>query len=475
MDLFAERKIYTVSELTAEIKRTLEDRYREIWVQGEISNFKHHSSGHMYFTLKDDQAQVKAACFRNTNRYLKFQPEDGLEVLIRGRISLYEPRGDYQILADYMMPVGLGSLQLAFEQLKEKLRREGLFEAVRKRSLPLLPRKIGIVTSPTGAAICDMLRILKRRNASLHVLIYPAKVQGLGAAEEIAAGVRYFNTRNDVDVVILGRGGGSMEDLWAFNEEIVARVIFKSRIPVISAVGHEVDFTIADFVADLRAPTPSAAAEMVSGAREDLRATVQSLRGRLAQAMRLQIEKRRSSLERLSRNRAFEVAPNKVRELQQRFDEATLRMTQAAMRFVTRVRHGERVLQTRLARVDLNQVIARKSNVLARLEQSLASDMRARLKAERSRLELAVGRMDALSPLAILERGYAICRDPQGTILKDATAVSRGDKVDVRLTRGTIGCLVESVEDTSGPSVASVSAPSENEVSLQGADRLARD
>ncbi len=266
-----------------------------------------------------------------------------------------------------------------------------------------------------------------------------------------------------------------MEDLWAFNEEIVARVIFKSRIPVISAVGHEVDFTIADFVADLRAPTPSAAAEMVSGAREDLRATVQSLRGRLAQAMRLQIEKRRSSLERLSRNRAFEVAPNKVRELQQRFDEATLRMTQAAMRFVTRVRHGQRVLQTRLARVDLNQVIARKSNVLARLEQSLASDMRARLKAERSRLELAVGRMDALSPLAILERGYAICRDPQGTILKDATAVSRGDKVDVRLTRGTIGCLVESVEDTSGPSVASVSAPSENEVSLQGADRLARD
>jgi len=374
-----------------------------------------------------------------------------------------------------MMPVGLGSLQLAFEQLKEKLRREGLFDAVRKRSLPLLPRKIGIVTSPTGAAICDMLRILKRRNASLHVLIYPAKVQGPGAAEEIAAGVRYFNTRNDVDVVILGRGGGSMEDLWAFNEEIVARVIFKSRIPVISAVGHEVDITIADFVADLRAPTPSAAAEMVSGAREDLRATVQSLRGRLAQAMRLQIEKRRSSLERLSRNRAFEVAPNKVRELQQRFDEATLRMTQAAMRFVTRVRHGERVLQTRLARVDLNQVIARKSNVLARLEQSLASDMRARLKAERSRLELAVGRMDALSPLAILERGYAICRDPQGTILKDATAVSRGDKVDVRLTRGTIGCLVESVEDTSGPSVASVSAPSENEVSLQGADRLARD
>src|SRR5206468_7920074 len=249
-----------------------------------------------------------------------------------------------------------------------------------------------------------------------------------------------------------------MEDLWAFNEEIVGRVIFKSRIPVISAVGHEVDFTIADFVADLRAPTPSAAAEMVSGAREDLRATVQSLGGRLAQAIRLQIEKRRSSLERLSRNRAFEVAPNKVRELEQRFDEATLRMTQAAMRFITRVRHREQVLQTRLARVHLNQAIARKSNALARLEQLLASDMRARLKAERSRLELAAGRMQALSPLAILERGYAICREPQGTILKDVAAVSLGDQVHVRLARGTIGCRVESVEDTSAPSAPSVNA-----------------
>src|SRR6266542_1598480 len=274
MDLFTERKIYTGSELTAEIKRTLEDRYREIWVQGEISNFKHHSSGHMYFTVKDDQAQAKAACFRNTNRYLKFRPEDGLEVLIRGRISLYEARGDYQILVDYMMPVGLGSLQLAFDQLKEKLRREGLFEAARKRALPLLPQKIGIVTSPTGAAIRDILRILKRRNASLHVLVFPANVQGAGAANEIAAGVRYFNTRVDIDVILVGRGGGSIEDLWAFNEEVVARAIFQSQIPVISAVGHEIDFTISDFVADLRAPTPSAAAEMVSGAREDLRATV---------------------------------------------------------------------------------------------------------------------------------------------------------------------------------------------------------
>jgi exodeoxyribonuclease VII large subunit len=309
MGLFAERKVFTVFEITSEIKRSLE-RFGLIWIQGEISNFKHHSSGHMYFTLKDKRAQLKAACFRSNNCYLKFRPEDGLEVVVRGRLSVYEPRGDYQMVVEYMEPVGLGSLQLAFDQLKEKLRREGLFEEDRKKPLPLLPRKIGIVTSPTGAAIRDMLRILKRRNASLHVLIYPARVQGTGAVEEIIRGVRYFNSRHDIDVIIVGRGGGSLEDLWAFNQEVVARAIFKSEIPVISAVGHEVDFTITDFVADVRAPTPSAAAELVSGARGDLTATVRSLVGRLVQAMRLQIERRRSSLERVSRDRAFDVAPN---------------------------------------------------------------------------------------------------------------------------------------------------------------------
>ncbi len=447
MDLFGERKIYTVSEITSEIKRTLEDQFGEIWLQGEISNFKHHSSGHMYLTLKDDRAQVKAACFRNNNRYLKFRPEDGLEVLVRGRLSVYEPRGDYQIIVEYMEPVGIGSLQLAFEQLKEKLRKEGLFEEARKKPLPLLPQKIGIVTSPTGAAIRDILRILKRRNASLHVLIYPAKVQGTGAAEEIAAGVRYLNSRHDIDVIIVGRGGGSIEDLWAFNEEAVARAIFQSHIPVISAVGHEVDFTISDFVADLRAPTPSAAAEMVSGARDELRATVRSLNGRLVQAIRLEMERRRSLLERLSRNRAFEVAPNKIREFQQRFDEATLRLTQAMFRFVTQTRHRERMLQTRLSRVDLRQIIARKRDALARALQSLASDIKARLQRERARAELAVGRMNALSPLAILERGYAICRDQRGIILKDSGGVSVGDAISVRLARGELGCRIESIGD----------------------------
>ena len=444
MGLLAERKVFTVFEVTSEIKRSLE-RFGLIWIQGEISNFKHHSSGHMYFTLKDKRAQIKAACFRSNNCYLKFRPEDGLEVVVRGRLTVYEPRGDYQMVVEYMEPVGLGSLQLAFDQLKEKLRREGLFEEDRKKPLPLLPRKIGIVTSPTGAAIRDMLRILKRRNASLHVLIYPARVQGAGAVEEIIRGVRYFNNRHDIDVIIVGRGGGSMEDLWAFNQEVVARAIFKSAIPVISAIGHEVDFTITDFVADVRAPTPSAAAEMVSGARGDLAATVRSLVGRLVQAMRLQIERRRSSLERVSRDRAFDVAPNKVREFQQSFDEATLRMIQAMVQFASKLRHREHVLRTRLARVDLRDAVARRREVLARARQNLLLGMRSRLREERSSLEIAVGKVNALSPLSILQRGYAICRDEAGAILKDSDRVSPGARVDLTLARGELNCRVEAV------------------------------
>ena len=344
-----------------------------LWIQGEISNFKRHTSGHLYFSLKDPRAQIKAAFFKNNNMYLKFRPEDGMEVVVRGRLSVYEPRGDYQVIVEYMEPVGLGSLQLAFDQLKEKLRKEGLFDDAHKVPLPLLPRKVGIVTSPTGAAIRDMLRILKRRNASLDVLLYPVKVQGQGAAEEIAAGIRYLNSRSDMDVIIIGRGGGSIEDLWAFNEEIVARAIYESELPLISAVGHEVDYTIADFVADLRAPTPSAAAEMVSGARDDLRMSVSSLRGRLSQAVRRGLERRRLHLERLAHNKAFTVAPNKIRDLQQRFDEGTLRMSQAMHRFTHEVRHRERVLFARLNSLDLRRIIRHKKDILARKYQGLIS------------------------------------------------------------------------------------------------------
>ena len=449
VDLNAQRKIFSVSEITSEIKQALE-QFGIIWIRGEISNFKRHSSGHMYFSLKDAHAQIRAAFFRNNNMYLKFRLNDGLEVHVRGRISVYDPRGEYQIIVEYMEPVGLGSLQLAFDQLKERLRKEGLFDEAHKKALPLLPHKIGIVTSPTGAAIRDMMRILERRNASLHILLFPAKVQGAGAAEEIAAGVRYFNTRQDIDVIIVGRGGGSVEDLWSFNEEVVARAIYESQIPVISAVGHEVDYTIADFVADLRAPTPSAAAEMVSGAREELSATVRSLEGRLHQAIRLGIERRSTALERLANNRAFQVAPNMIRDLQQNFDEATLRMNQATKRCIVAIRHRERLIANSLLKIDLRQIIGRSREVLARHHQALRSGMESFLREHRSRFELAAGRLNALSPLAILQRGYSICRDGEGKIIKEAAAVVPGAAVSVRLAKGSLHCSVNSIEADNG-------------------------
>jgi len=444
VDLFEQRKIYSVSEITTEIKRSL-DELGIIWIQGELSNFKHHSSKHMYFSLKDQRAQVKAACFKNQNRYLKFRPEDGMEVLVRGRLSVYEPRGDYQIIVEYMEPVGLGSLQLAFDQLKEKLRKEGLFDEAHKVPLPLLPQRVGIVTSPTGAAIRDILRILKRRNASLDVLIYPAKVQGSGSAEEIASGIQYLNSRSDIDVIIAGRGGGSIEDLWAFNEEVVARAIYQSEFPVISAVGHEVDYTIADFVADLRAPTPSAAAEMVSGAREDLRISVDSLRGRLYQAVRRGIEQRRMNLERLAHSKAFTVAPNKIRDLQQRFDEGTLRMAQAMNRFATSIRHRERMLSMRLSTIDLPRFVNDRRDYLTQYYQGLISAMKARLHQDRARFGIAAGKIDALSPLGILQRGFSLCRDTEGRIIKNSAEVAQGDSVRVTLASGGLDCTVKNI------------------------------
>lgn len=442
MDLSGQRKIFTVSEITSEIKDSL-DRLGIVWIQGEISNCKHHSSGHIYFSLKDKESQLKAACFRNNNRYLKFRPEDGMEVIVRGRLSVYAPRGDYQVIAEYMEPVGIGSLQLAFEQLKEKLKKEGLFDEAHKIPLPLLPTRVGIVTSPTGAAIRDMLRVLKRRNASLHVLIYPAKVQGAGAAEEVAGGIEYLNGRKDVDVIIIGRGGGSIEDLWAFNEEIVARAVFASDLPIISAVGHEVDYTISDFVADLRAPTPSAAAEMVSGARGDLLVSLRSLHGRLMQAVRIGIERKRMNVQRLAQNRAFTVAPNKVRDLEQRFDEATMRLIQVVRNEVSTLSHRDQLLATRLRRIDLKRLISHRNESLEGRRLNLAAGIRSRLQKEKARLGIAAGKMDSLSPLGILNRGFSICRDLRGNVLKSSADVLQGDAVTVTLSSGELDCLVE--------------------------------
>lgn len=444
MDLSAQRKIFTVSEITSEIKESL-DRFGTIWIQGEISNCKHHSSGHIYFSLKDKDAQLKAACFRNSNRYLKFRPEDGMEVIVRGHLSVYAPRGDYQVIAEYMEPVGIGSLQMAFEQLKERLKKEGLFEEAHKVPLPLLPGRVGIVTSPTGAAIRDMLRVLKRRNASLHVLIYPAKVQGAGAAEEIARGIEYLDGRTDVDVIIVGRGGGSIEDLWAFNEEIVARAVFTAEHPIISAVGHEVDYTISDFVADLRAPTPSAAAEMVSGAKEDLLVSLKSLQGRMMQAVRNGIERRRLNVQRLAQNRAFAVAPNKIRDLEQHFDEATMRLVQVVRQQVSALKYQDQLLAAGIRKIDLKRLIRHKKESLEGRRLNLVAGIRSRLQLEKARFGIAAGKIDSLSPLAILHRGFSICRNAQGEVVKSSVQVSRGDAVTVTLSSGELDCSVEKI------------------------------
>ena len=444
LSLFDQRKIYTVFDITAEIKRTL-DSLGVLWIQGEISNFKHHSSGHMYFSLKDARAQIKAACFRNSNAYLKFRPGDGMEVLARGRVSVYEPRGDYQILVEYMEPVGLGSLQKAFEQLREKLRGEGLFDESRKIPLPLLPKKVGIVTSPAGAAVHDMLRVLKMRNSALDVLIYPAKVQGAGAAEEVAEGIRVLGER--VDVVIVGRGGGSIEDLWAFNEEIVARAIAGSKTPIVSAVGHETDFTIADFVADLRASTPSSAAELVAGVREEMLMNVRVLEGRIGHAVRRRMDICRLNLERLSRNLAFAVAPNKIRELAQRFDEATLRMIHGMRNRMLDYRRRERLLASRLRSADLNRLVARKKDVLSGKRQDLTAGIRTVVNSHKSRFAVAAGKMDSLSPLGVLGRGFAICRDDEGKILRMASDVRVGSDVRVRLASGELECEVRRIRN----------------------------
>ena len=408
-----QRQVSTVSKLVSEIKGLLETSFRDIWVRGEISNFVVPRSGHFYFSLKDDESQLRAVCFRRQSRYLKFQPENGMEVLARGSITVYPPRGDFQIIVEYMEPLGQGALLLAFEKLKARLAAQGLFDAERKKPLPLLPTKIGVVTSPTGAAIQDILRVLSRRNNRLDVLIHPARVQGPEAAREIARGIRRLNQRDDLDVLIVGRGGGSSEDLWAFNEEVVARAISESRLPVISAVGHEVDFTIADFVADLRAPTPSAAAEIVSAARSELSDRVSQLTRRAAQAVRLQLQNKRRLLHRLSSSRSFVDAETRLRIYLQRLDE----------------------LQSRLLKTLPAQLPPARQEV-AHLQKSMRQSMRYYLASRRQALEARSGRLQAFSPLSVLERGYAIVSRPKGEIVRDPDQVKAGERLSVRVARG---------------------------------------
>lgn len=389
--------ILTVSQLTIQIKTLLEGAFPDVWVEGEISNLSIPQSGHAYFTLKDEHAQVRAVLFRSSQRHLKFTLQHGMQALCRGRVSVYEPRGEYQLILDYIEPKGVGALQLAFEQLKARLEKEGLFDPDHKRPLPVLPRRIGIVTSPTGAAIRDMLRVIKRRHPKMHILVYPVPVQGVEAAPAIVEAIRYFNQEKNVDVMIIGRGGGSLEDLWAFNEERVARAIHASGIPTISAVGHETDYTISDFTADLRAPTPSAAAEMVVESEERFRDSINSLKSRLIKRMKQRLETARASLR--EKIRLLGDPRRRVEQIAQRVDELVRRM---------------------------------------------ALGLRQHVRRDRARLSALIAGLDHLNPLGILSRGYSITKKlPEGLILKDAVDAKPGDLLSTRLHKGELLSRVE--------------------------------
>src|SRR5438094_3266452 len=445
-----ERRPVTVSELTASIRGELEKRFASVWVEGEISNFHAHGSGHWYFTLKDEFAQVRAACYRSSNQRIRFRPEDGMQVRARGRLSVYEPKGEYQLIADSLEPVGAGALQLAFEQTKARLQAEGLFAAELKRAIPFFPRRVGVVTSPTGAAIRDIINVISRRTRSVHVLFTPARVQGEGAAQEIVRAIKFLNDHHargshdtGIDVIIVGRGGGSIEDLWAFNEEAVARAIRNSAIPVISAVGHETDFTIADFVADMRAPTPSAAAEMVSAHESELCARLGSLTATLARSIQYRIAGARNEVQELALSNAFDAVAARMRDASTTASAAEYRL-QSTMRAA--IGAANRRLQQASRNVSLPQLRSLLSASRARFESLTSSRdklVAARLEAARQKFGLAAAALDAMSPLRVLERGYAIAHDSNGRVIREASATSVGDELRVRLWKGSLDCRVE--------------------------------
>jgi len=436
------RRIYSVAELSLEIRNLLEKQFPDVWVTGEVSNLRAAASGHLYFTLKDETAQLRAVCFRNQARYLKFKPQDGLAVIVRGHLSVYEARGEYQLYVEFLEPAGLGALQLAFEQLKQKLAAEGLFDLARKKPLPVLPRVIGVVTSPTGAVIRDILRILRRRFRNMNVLLYPVKVQGEGAAKDIAQGIEYFNRRAPVDVMIVARGGGSLEDLWAFNEEVVARAIAASKIPVISAVGHETDFTIADFVADLRAPTPSAAAELVVHRKQDFVTELDTRVRRMAQVVRLKLSEARQALTELRMHHVFQTMAARVAERAQRVDDCVASLERLIRACLHAARQEWLRASAGVVRYDFRQHLELKRAALEQRERRFENDFRRFLADRRNRLAQLEAVLKERSPQTVLERGYSVTRDAQGKIVRDAKQVAIGGEVSIRLARGELGAVV---------------------------------
>jgi exodeoxyribonuclease VII large subunit len=428
--------------LVASVRTHIEREFSDAWVEGEISNFRAPESGHLYFTLKDGDSQIRVVMFRSSARLLRFRPADGLQVVVRGRVTIYEDRGELQISAEYIEPKGAGSLQLAFEQLKAKLEAEGLFASERKKPIPTLPSRIGVVTSPQGAALRDILNILQRRHRSVNVLIFPAQVQGDAASFEVAAGVRFFNQHGNVEVIIVARGGGSAEDLAPFNNEGLARSVFASSIPVISAIGHETNFTIIDFVADLRAPTPSAAAELVIRLRQDIEDQAAALHDRLTRAMRYRLLMGRQALTELSQHGAFARMMEVIRQRQQKLDDLTHRVELAQRNLLEKSRRHWEIVSAAVRHYDVRLVLSGMRKELASHTTALGSVMRNVLLQYRVRSERLETALQSLSPLAILDRGYALVFDANGRLLKDAGAVNIGDEISARLAHGQIDAAV---------------------------------
>jgi len=442
-----ERRVWKVRDLVAAVRTHIEREYSDAWVEGEISNFRAPDSGHLYFTLKDGNAQIRVVMFRSSARLLRFRPGDGLQVVVRGRVTIYEDRGELQISAEYIEPKGAGSLQLAFEQLKAKLEAEGLFAAEHKKTIPSLPSRIGVVTSPQAAALRDILNILQRRHRSVNVLIFPAQVQGDSASHEIAAGVCYFNQQANVDVIVIARGGGSAEDLAPFNNEGLARTVFNSEIPVISAVGHETDFSIVDFVADLRAPTPSAAAELVIRSRQEIEEQASALHERLSRAMRYRLLMGRQALTELAQHGAFARMMEVIRQRQQKLDDLAHRMELAERLLLEQMRRRWETVSAAVRHYDMRMVLSARRKELESWTSALAGVIRNVLLQHRVRSERLQTVLESLSPLAILERGYALVFDSQGKLLKDARAVSLGDSISARLAHGQLEAHVTRKDD----------------------------
>ena len=440
--------IYSVSELTYLIKGRLESEFGLVWIEGEISGYREAQSGHAYFTLKDPHSQVRGVMFRSRKKGLKFDVEDGLQVVVSGQVTVYVPRGEYQIIVESMEPRGAGALQLAFEQLKARLQAEGLFDEDQKKVIPYLPECIGVITSPTGAAIRDIINIVRRRFAGVGMILYPVRVQGEGAAGEIARAVADLNRYGKVEVIILGRGGGSLEDLWAFNEEEVARAIFTSEIPIISAVGHEIDFTISDFVADLRAPTPSAAAEIVVKNRLTLARELDSLESRLRGSVRSLVSAGGSRLESLVSRRVLSRPEYLLMAPGQRLDETRQSLSRVVRQAVSDKRLLREKLEGRLARFDPRTRLSGFRRDSASLSRRLTLSLANLLEARGRELGTQSGKLQALSPLAVLSRGYSVCRAlPGKKVITDTGLVTRGDLVNILLSRGELDCRVEKISD----------------------------